>query len=141
VSWPDVTRTYGSARCLSCRRRFTKHAGNQKCCSQSCVDKRARTRKAAGRETMRATYPPPRRPRRPEGRPLHGPNAHPYLVATRALEQALQAVPSEERPERQRQAIQQLTKERGWRFADMIDFALRERAMERPQRHLGPTIA
>jgi hypothetical protein len=65
-------------------------------------------------------------------RPLYGPMAHPYLVAFRTLAAALEAAPPSEREQRRVRAIAQLAKERGAAFADIIAWALRERAEHSP---------
>jgi len=76
--------------------------------------------------------------RRSDGvRPLDGPGAHPYLVVFRELQRALAEAPASERETRQARALAQLRRERGARFADVIDWALREHATDLATRRVG----
>jgi hypothetical protein len=133
MSWPVPEGKYGYGKCLECGERFAKRNGSHKLCSQNCRDARASKHKAKWeKNTKRRTPPIP-------VRPLHGPNAHPFLVVFREIRFQLEETPRELRAAKRLELLQQVARERGDRFAAVIAFALHEHDPETIKaRHHAP---
>jgi hypothetical protein len=120
MSWPVPKGKYGYGRCPECHKRFAKNNGSHKVCSQRCRDARAVKVKAKWYERTQ------RQKQRAPARPLHGPNAHPFLVVFREIRFQIEETPRAERPAKRVELLQRVAQERGDRFAAVIAFALRE---------------
>lgn len=126
---PRPRLTHGTRECVVCHEPFEAVTLRQLTCSKPCGREWMNLRRGRlrGSAASAARYEP--RTREGGPRPLHGPRAHPFLVAFRAVRALLDAAPEADRPRVQARELARLEREHapdGRRFAGVIAFALRE---------------